>query len=100
MFNILNKTGDFDFLISEISNKKERELLLELLSFPELLLNIEKSYQVHQLAHYLFMLAKKSHAFYTESRVIENDKVNQNRASIVKLALEILKSGLDLLGII
>ena len=103
MFSIFQKVGikddEVNFSLSEISNKEEKELILELLHFPELLLGVSENYQVHQLAHYLYALAKKIHAFYTESRVIEGESVNQNRLSLALLSAKVLKSGLDILGV-
>lgn len=74
-------------------------LLKEILVWPEVLVDISESYQVHQLATYAVSLADAFHRFYDQSRVIENDVVRLDRLAVVVLTEKILAQVLLTMGI-
>ena len=58
------------------------------------------NYAPHRLSTYLFDLATLFHKFYTECRVISDDKeLTQSRMALIDATRTIIANGLKLLGI-
>lgn len=91
--------GEVDF--SLLSHPKERELLRELASFPELVVEVAGTSAIHRLPQYAIRLADELHSFYDECRVIDRENVELSRArlALVSGVKIVLKETLSLLGI-
>ncbi len=87
---------------AQITNSKfERNLILNLVRFPEIVEDISKDYQVHHLATYIYGLAKTFTDFYENVRVLEaeTEELKKARIELVFSAKQILGKALSLLGI-
>jgi len=89
------KTGHFN-----ITNPLERNIILKILGFGEILQEIGKTYFPSQLAEYIYELSNDLNAFYEVSPVLKAEiKERESRLNLILGAKEILKIGLNLLGI-
>ncbi len=87
--------------LSLLTHPKERELLRELSSFPELIEGVAETYAVHHLPQYAIRIADKLHSFYADCRVIdpENPELTKARLALVSGVKIVLRETLGLLGI-
>ena len=83
----------------KLVRKEELDLLKEMLKFPEIIEEVAQSYEVHKLPFYAQNLATKFHDFYTNCRVIDNDKLKIKRYELIKLTKFALMKVLALMGI-
>lgn len=92
-----------DFVLPEkihISSPIERQLLLRIIQFPDLVEEIAGDLQVHKLTHYATALATDLHTFYENLRVQgEPNDIAQSRLAILKATSIAIKKTLDLIGI-
>lgn len=83
-----------------ITHPLEREIILIILRFDEVLRDIDKNYFPNQLAEYLYGLSNALNIFYETLPVLKAESgLRQSRLNIALGAKEILKTGLGLLGI-
>ncbi len=83
-----------------IKNKIERNLVTFLTLFPTMVLKAGETYKPNLLTDYLFDLAKKFNTFYNACPILnQEDEVLLSRLLIADRTAEILREGLDLLGI-
>ncbi|MEM6688957.1 MAG: arginine--tRNA ligase [Planctomycetota bacterium] len=84
-----------------ISHQAERELVLSLLRFEEALQGVRQDDAPNHLTDYLISTARSYSRFNESCRVIDagNEHVKNTRIMLVRTTGEILKTGLDLLGI-
>jgi len=87
--------GDID-----ISNH-ERTLLSRLLMFGDIINDSVETFAPHILAEYLFRLAGEANSFYSKVPVLqeEDKKKKEFRIALVLAVSQVLKNGLNLLGI-
>lgn len=79
---------------------KERELMVLLLQYPELIENAALKQEPHQLVHYLRNLANIFHVYYNEHRVLVNeDQLRDARINLSLCVAQVIKNGLAILGI-
>ncbi|MHA1329870.1 MAG: arginine--tRNA ligase domain-containing protein [Candidatus Hodarchaeales archaeon] len=80
---------------------KERQLILELLKFPDVIKSSANSFQPIQLTKYAFDLASSFNRFYETSPVMnaENPDLKSFRVSLVKSFIIVMKNTLKVLGI-
>ncbi|MHA1972007.1 MAG: arginine--tRNA ligase [Candidatus Hodarchaeales archaeon] len=80
---------------------KERQLILELLKFPDLIRLAASSFQPIQLTKYAFDLASSFNRFYETSPVInaETPDLKSFRVTLVKSFIIVMKNTLRVLGI-
>lgn len=101
IFRQFSKTDDFE--VPEkivITDPIERQLLLRILRFPDLVEDIAGDLGVHKLTHYATALATDLHSFYEKLRVQgEPDEIAQSRLAILKATSLTIKKTLDLIGI-
>lgn len=83
----------------EYSNSAEFALIKQLAQFPDLVLEIAKTYATHKLPQYTLELSRKFHKFYQDCRVIDNEKINVSRLQLVKAVKIVLANSLKLMGI-
>lgn len=78
----------------------ERQLLLRVIQFPDLVEEIAGNLEVHRLTHYATALATDLHSFYENVRVVGEDPLVANsRLAILKATSLTIKKTLDLIGI-
>ncbi len=97
--SILKKIPNSKLLITNYSHDAELGLIKELIKYPDLLAEISQSYEVHHLPNYAIELARKFHNFYDKCQVIEDDKVNESRAALLKATQIVLQDALELMGV-
>lgn len=86
----------------ELLEKDEEIRLLQLIMrYQEILGNIAKNYEIHNLANYLYELATEFSRFYENVPVLrsETEELKNTRLYLCYMSSQILKSGLNLLGI-
>ncbi|MBT4334583.1 arginine--tRNA ligase [archaeon] len=95
---ILSK-NKIDF--SLITTKEEYNLIKQISIFEEVLMKIATDLKPHHLAKYLLVLSQSFNEFYHKHKVIDldNKEIMLARASIVYSVAQIIKNGLNLLGI-
>lgn len=84
-----------------LGHTKERELIRELMFFPELIEVVATDFSVHKLPQYAMKLADKFHSFYDACRVIDAEKndLTQARLELVRATKVVLDETLALMGI-
>lgn len=94
------KTNEFELLDSDI-NSQEKQLLLELIRFPQLIISAAAFFQPIQVTKYAYELAASFNKFYETSPVISAKKldIKQFRAQLVKMFQIVMGNVLHVLGI-
>lgn len=77
----------------------EKELIKEMIKWPELIQEVAENYEVHKLPFYAIALADKFHNFYEQCRVIKNNQVVKDRLNLVKAVKQVLENVLRTLGV-
>lgn len=77
----------------------ERKLLRLLVTFPDVVEDVARSYAVQQLPFYAMKLAQGFHEYYDSARIIDNESVNLYRLSVVKATQQVLRNCLKLMGV-
>jgi len=88
---------DFSCLMLE----EEKQLIDQILSFPDVVLDAAEHLEPHILAYYLINMAQMFHSYYNAHRFICEDslELTVSRLSLLKLLQKTVKKGLLLLGI-
>ena len=98
-FLISNLNSNFKFQISNLENE-ELALLRSLYRFPEVVSTAARNLAPNTIATYLIDLASKFNAFYAKHRILEADEEQRElRLSLTQVVGNILKTGLNILGI-
>jgi arginyl-tRNA synthetase len=97
--NILNKIEKMPKDDGYEYNEEEREIIKLLANFDGVVENAAKNMDPQIIAAYLLELSKLFHSFYAKYRVLQAERGKLKRILLVKKFAEILKSGLNLLGI-
>ncbi|GMA38687.1 arginine--tRNA ligase [Mobilicoccus caccae] len=84
-----------------ITEPAERDLALRLLDFGSMVAQVGAVYEPHRLCTYLFELAQSFSGFYENCPVLkaESEEVKNSRLALCALTLQVMVTGLDLLGI-
>lgn len=77
----------------------ERKLLRLLVTYPDVVEDVARSYAVQQLPFYAMKLAQGFHEYYDSARIIDNDTVNLCRLFVVKATQQVLQNCLKLMGV-
>ncbi|MCL6428888.1 Arginine--tRNA ligase [Spiroplasma sp. JKS002669] len=87
--------------INLLTNKKEKELLILIDEYNFVLNRIVTTLQPHLMANYLQRLAKSFHSYYNECKIIniDNQKLTDQRLSLVLTIKYLLFNGLKLIGV-
>ena len=80
-----------------VSQKEERDLLLEVLRFPDVIENILKDLLIHQLCEYIYRLSGLFTSFYTKCKVVGAPEQN-SRLLLTELTRRTMERCLNLLG--
>ncbi len=79
---------------------KEREIILGILYFPDVVRMAAESLEPHILVYYLIDLAEEFHNFYEKERVVSEDREKTKaRLFLCCILKDIFRKGLNLLGI-
>lgn len=81
--------------------KEERDLLLAIMRYSDVVHKAAEDFAPHLISNYLFELASMYSSFYTNHSVLDsnNELMTNFRVALTKLVAENLKHGLSLLGI-
>ncbi len=101
--SVLNKAGDVKATIDpkvEL-NELERELIKLFYEFPSVLEESSKTYNPSHIANYVYELTKTFSRFYHDCSILkeENETIKQLRLALAKQCGQIIKNGMNLLGI-
>ena len=100
LFRKANEIGVREGEIQTELHKKERELILLLLQWHEVLGQVAMEQRPHHLCFYLYRLAGLFHGFFEECPVLRSEPLLRgHRLVICRRVGEVLKKGCDLLGI-
>ncbi|NOU24202.1 MAG: arginine--tRNA ligase [Methylotenera sp.] len=95
---VATELNDVD--LSPLNNPHETELLQRLSAFPEIVENAATELAPHVIANYLKDLASDLHSYYNEYKfLIDDETVKLARLSLIYATRQVLKNGLDLLGV-
>lgn len=103
--SVLNQwDGNPDNLIhadlSPLTNAHETALMQRLSEYPEVVANAATDLAPHAVANYLKELASDLHSYYNEYKfLIDDEPVKLARLSLIRATQQVLKNGLDLLGV-
>jgi arginyl-tRNA synthetase len=102
--SILRKAQDISFESQDISlcdHPKERDLMMMLIRFWDVLEHIGTSYETHRLPQYVRELADTFHSFYAECRVIDekNPKTTKARLALSQATQNTIARALNLCGV-
>jgi arginyl-tRNA synthetase len=100
--NVPSGLDNFD--PAQLSHDRENELLGSLAEFPRILAGAAELREPHRVARYLEELAGVYHGFYADCRVLPmGDEpittLHSARINLCAATLQVLKNGLDLLGV-
>lgn len=99
-FSIPNQEAIAEMDLSALSDKNAQALIARISEFPETLSVAAKECAPHTLCFYLKDLAGDFHAFYNAERVlVEDEAVRNARLALLLAARQVLRNGLDLLGV-
>jgi arginyl-tRNA synthetase len=89
--------NNFDLLVLPA----ERHIINMLHYFKHTIKSIVHSYEVQKMTLYLSNLAKAFHTFYANNKIIDetNQALSQQRVYLAQAVQQVLKNGLDLIGI-
>ena len=100
--SLLSKEPEFNnsMVVSLISVSEERNLLIKVLQFPEIVNTVSADCYPNLLCNYLYELAGIFMRFYEACPILKADKpIKSSRIALASLTAATLKEGLDLLGI-
>lgn len=99
-FSIPTQEAIAEMDLSALSDKNAQALIARISEFPETLSVAAKECAPHTLCFYLKDLAGDFHAFYNAVRVlVEDEAVRNARLALLLAARQVLRNGLDLLGV-
>ena len=99
-FSIPNQEAIAEMDLSALSDKNAQALIARISEFLERLSVAAKECAPHTLCFYLKDLAGDFHAFYNAERVlVEDEAVRNARLALLLAARQVLRNGLDLLGV-
>ncbi|PKO47248.1 MAG: arginine--tRNA ligase [Betaproteobacteria bacterium HGW-Betaproteobacteria-22] len=86
--------------LSLLHNAHETTLMQRLSDYPEVVANAATELAPHVIANYLKELASDLHSYYNEYKfLIDDDALKLARLSLISATQQVLKNGLDLLGV-
>lgn len=86
--------------LSPLTQAHEIALLQRLSSYPETVVDAATDLAPHTIANYLKELASELHSYYNEYKfLIEDEAVKIARLSLIAATQQVLKNGLNLLGV-
>lgn len=84
----------------EITNEYERSLVLKLQEFADVVVKVTQTLQPHLISTYLYELSSLFNSFYENVKVaVDEEQVRDSRINLISYTANVIKTGLDLLGI-
>jgi arginyl-tRNA synthetase len=104
---ILRKTSEYQELQNVNANdakyvgENEHQIIKKMIYLKDLLQNIARTHQTHQLTYYALELARMFHGYYSNCKVLDLENIEQSRMRILLLQEleQTLKLVLQLLGL-
>ncbi|MFA4999985.1 MAG: arginine--tRNA ligase [Patescibacteria group bacterium] len=97
-FNLLSLFGEPDW--KKLTEKSENNLIIKLARYPEIVAAAGAKYNPSEIAKYLFELAQMSNDYYHGVNILKAaGPVRRARIILVKAVAQVLKNGLEILGI-
>ncbi|MEM4565420.1 MAG: arginine--tRNA ligase [Archaeoglobaceae archaeon] len=98
--SILRKCEEGGSFRAELCNKSERDLVVLLSKMPLYVKRVVEELKPNLFAEYLLSVASKFNEFYRDYPVLKAEKeVREHRIAIVKAVRNVLRNGLELMGI-
>ncbi|MGC8776132.1 MAG: arginine--tRNA ligase [Minisyncoccia bacterium] len=93
--------GKENIKLQNLNTELELNLIKKILNFPEILNLSAKNYLTSYLANYLYELSAMLNKFYETLPVLKekDEKIKNERIILINFAAQVLKTGLNLLGI-
>ncbi len=92
--------GDLGAATLVLTEPVERELMIRLLRFPDVVMRAAEAYRPSMVADYLFELAQTYSSFYQNVPFLKAEPgVRESRVLLCGVIADVLRRGLDLLGI-
>ena len=83
-----------------LSEEVEKQLLVRLARYPEVLANAAEQFEPHSLAHYLRELAGEFHSYYNAHKILGEERALRDARLALSVAVQqVLRNGLSLLGV-
>lgn len=93
--SLLGKT-DFSVLLE----KKEKEILMKIAGYPEIISSANNKKNPSELTKYLFELAQLSNDYYHTINILKADKkIKKARLALIKAVSQVLSNGFNILGL-
>jgi arginyl-tRNA synthetase len=86
--------------LSALTLDSEKDLIVKLGRYPEVVKNAANNREPHQIANYLKELAAEFHTYYnSEKTLVEQDDVRNARLTLAEAVRQVIANGLSLLGV-
>ncbi len=86
--------------LSKLDNRHESDLLSKLTAYPDVIAKAALSAEPHTLVHYLRELANLFHTYYNAHPfIVDDDALRNARLNLVSATRQVIKNGLQLLGV-
>ncbi|MCH2041311.1 MAG: arginine--tRNA ligase [Saccharospirillaceae bacterium] len=86
--------------LSALTLDNEKDLIVKLGRYPEVVKNAANNREPHQIANYLKELAAEFHTYYnSEKTLVEDDDIRNARLTLAEAVRQVIANGLDLLGV-
>ena len=103
MCSVLEQGKDIEIDINapELVSEKEKAILKQLESFPDVVSNASRELAPHLITNYVHNLAELIHAWYNDSKIIDRDNLNvsKSRLALSKASKQVIKNALWLVGV-
>ena len=103
MCSVLEQGKDIEIDINapELVTEKEKAILKQLESFPDVVSSAAKDLAPHLITNYVHNLAELIHAWYNDSKIIDRDNLNvsKSRLALSKASKQVIKNALWLVGV-
>lgn len=86
--------------LSQLTNEREREMLMRLGEFPQEIAAAAEALAPHRVVNYLYDLATELHSYYNAERILTDDReLSRARVNLLKAVATVIKNGLKLVGV-
>lgn len=85
--------------LQQLKENREKELLMKLAGYPEIVKSAGEKYNPSEVAKYLFELVQMSNDYYHEIKILKAEpKIRRARLALIKAIAQVLNNGFNLLG--
>ena len=97
----LGKDLGIDENASALVSEKEKAILKQLASFPDIVSGAAKELSPNIITNYVHNLAELVHAWYNDAKIIDRDniEVSKSRLALAKASKQVIKNALWLVGV-